>query len=319
MTGMTLDQLRIFLAVTSQMHFTRAAEILYMTQSSVSSAIQNLEEHYGLKLFNRIGRHIEITEAGKLLQVEAQKILEQVHLTERGLQELNNLQRGKLKLGASLTIGNYWLPKKISEFKRQYPGVEMYCILGNTEEISTGTVNGQFDLGFVEGEINTSFIDALELEVIGSDRLVIVVGQSHPWFSIARVSLAELTQTAWVMREPGSGTRAVFEQALKEWGIDLTKLNVALAMSSGEMVKAVVESGVGATAISELMVKKELQLSSLRSVQIQELARSTLIARSFVLLKHRQRFQTRISQEFTKLLTHDPWQNMQPNNPVGAD
>ena len=304
MTGITLDRLRIFLAVAEQMHFTRAAEVLYMTQSSVSSAIQNLEEYYGLKLFDRIGRHIEITAAGKLLKIEAQKILEQVNLTERGLRELNNLHRGELKLGASLTIGNYWLPNKISEFKRHYPGIEIYCTLGNTAEISKGTMDGQFDLGFVEGKINSSVTDALKIETIGSDRLLIIVGRSHPWFSTAQVSLTELTQTTWVMREPGSGTRAVFEQTLREWGIDPTDLNVVLAMNSGEMVKAVVEDGVGVTAISELMIKKELQLNRLRSVQIEELGASTQIARSFFQLKHRQRFQTLISQAFTQLLNY---------------
>jgi len=96
MTGMTLDRLQIFLTVAEQMHFTRAAEVLHMSQSSISSAIQNLEKYYGLKLFDRIGRHIEITEAGKFLQIEARQILEQVDLTERGLQELNNLERGEL-------------------------------------------------------------------------------------------------------------------------------------------------------------------------------------------------------------------------------
>lgn len=86
-----------------------------------------------MKLFHRIARHIEITEAGKLLQREAQKILDQVNLTERGLRELNNLQRGELKLGSSLTIGNYWLPEKISQFQRQYPGISVDCTLANTE------------------------------------------------------------------------------------------------------------------------------------------------------------------------------------------
>ena len=113
MTRATLDQLRVFLAVVEHMHFTRAAEALYMTQSSVSAAIQILEESYGTKLFHRINRRVEITDAGRLLHAEAQKVLDQMDLIERGLQELNNLQRGELKLGASLTTGNYWLPDKI--------------------------------------------------------------------------------------------------------------------------------------------------------------------------------------------------------------
>lgn len=101
MARMTIDQLQIFLAVAQHMHFTRAAEELYITQPSVSAAIQSLEEQYGVKLFNRVGRRIELTLAGKMLQVEAQKILTQVELTERGLRELNNLKQGELKLGAS--------------------------------------------------------------------------------------------------------------------------------------------------------------------------------------------------------------------------
>jgi DNA-binding transcriptional LysR family regulator len=156
MAGMTLDQLRVFLAVVEYLHFTRAAEALYISQPAVSAAIQNLEEQYGVRLFHRIGRQIEITEAGKLLQAEAQKIIDQVVLTERGLQELNDLQRGELKLGSSLTIGNYWLPDKISQFKRQYPGISVNCTLANTEEICEGTATGLFDLGLVEGEVKPS-------------------------------------------------------------------------------------------------------------------------------------------------------------------
>jgi len=303
MTGMTLDRLQIFLTVAEQMHFTRAAEVLHMSQSSISSAIQNLEKYYGLKLFDRIGRHIEITEAGKFLQIEARQILEQVDLTERGLQELNNLERGELNLGASLTIGNYWLPHKISAFKRQHPGIQVYCTLGNTEEICMGTLNRQFDLGFVEGEVNPSQTDALQLDEIGGDRLVIVVGESHPWFHVKEIPLAELTKTDWVMRELGSGTRTTFEQAVKQWGINPDDLNVVLEMSSGEMVKAVVESGVGATAISELMVKKELELESLRPVKIEEFKTPAQVARVFLQLRHRSRFQTLISQAFAKTLT----------------
>lgn len=264
MAGMTLDQLRIFLAVVEHLHFTHAAEALYITQPAVSAAIQNLEEEYGVKLFHRIGRRIEIADAGKLLQVEAQKILDSVTMTERGLRELNNLQRGELKLGTSLTIGNYWLPDKISSFKRQYPGIFVNCSLGNAEEICEGTATGIFDLGLVTGEVKPSLKNCLEQEVVGSDRLQIVVGKSHPWFERIEIPASELPTTAWVMRESGSGAQQMFEQSLQKWGIDPSQLNVILVLNSSEMVKAVVESGVGAAAIPELMVSKEIQLDTLR-------------------------------------------------------
>jgi DNA-binding transcriptional LysR family regulator len=315
--GMTLDQLRIFLAVAQHLHFTRAAEELYITQPAISAAIQNLEHDYGVKLFDRIGRHVEITAAGQMLQEEAQKILDQVALTERGLRELNNLQRGELKLGSSLTIGNYWLPSKLSQFKQQYPGISVNCTLGNTEAICVGTATGLFDLGLIEGEVKPTLKSSLEQEVVASDRLVIVVGKSHPWFDRPVVTLAELQTADWVMREPGSGTQQRFEQALFNWGIDPTTLNVTLVFSSGNMVKAVVESGVGAAAISELMVIKELQLSTLRTIQVVSTVESNgkasgkrsptnppafEIVRPFLKLKHKQRFQTRLSAAFEQIL-----------------
>lgn len=306
MAGMTLDQLRIFQAVAAHLHFTRAAEELYISQPAVSAAIQSLEEQYGVKLFHRIGRHIEITEAGKLLQVEARKILDSVALTERGLRELNNLQRGELKLGSSLTIGNYWLPDKISQFKRRYPGISVNCTLANTEEICEGTAKGLFDLGLVEGEVQPALKSSLEEEIVGSDRLLVVVGKSHPWFERAEIPLTELSTTEWVLRESGSGTQQSFEQTLQNLGIDPSQLNIILVLSTGEMVKAVIESGVGATAISELMVKKELQLDDLRSIQLidnRDGSKATIeIVRSFLKLKHRQRFQTQLSRAFEQIL-----------------
>jgi DNA-binding transcriptional LysR family regulator len=303
---MTLDQLEIFLAVAQHLHFTRAAEALYITQPSVSAAIQSLEKQYGVELFNRVGRRVELTQAGQLLQSEAQKVLDQVALVERGLRELNDLQRGELNLGASQTIGNYWLPSFISRFKRQYPNIRVQCTLGNTEAIATGTATGLFDLGLVEGLVKPELAACLEQRVIGGDRLQIVVGRTHPWFKRKTIALTDLASTPWVLREPGSGTRQQFEQALHQWGIHFEELTIILEMSSGDMVKAAVEDGVGATALSELVVAKELLLDTLRCLQVKGFAKGAfnpnVMARSFLLLKHQERFQTRIAQTFEQLL-----------------
>ncbi len=303
---MTFEQLRIFLAVAELLHFTRAAEALYMTQPGVSAAIQNLEAEYGVKLFHRIGRNTQITDAGKLLQMEAQKILEQVALTERGLRELNNMQQGELRLGASLTIGNYWLPSKISQFKRQYPGISVNCTLGNADEICEGTAIGLFDLGLVTGEVKASLQNCLRQQVVGSDCLQIVVGKSHSWYKCKEISPEELLTTTWVMRESGSGAQQVFEQALKSWGIDPTQLNVVLVLNSSEMVKAVVESGIGAAAIPELMVQNELKLSTLHAVPVIDREKGSgtklEIIQPVWKLKHLQRFQTRVASAFEVIL-----------------
>jgi len=181
------------------------------------------------------------------------------------------------------------------------------CTLANAEEICAGTATGTFDLGLVTGDIKASLKKILEEEVVGSERLLIVVGQSHPWFERAEVSLTEIAKTDWVMREAGSGVQQMLEQALQSWGINPDELNVTLVLNSSEMVKAVVESGTGAAAIPELMVKKELQLCTLRSIKIIDSQPSSNVCfeiiKPVLKLKHRQRFQTGITKAFEQILT----------------
>ncbi len=303
---MTFEQLRIFLTVAEQMHFTRAAEILYISQPAVSAAIQSLEGEYSIKLFHRVGRRVEITEAGRLLFIEAQKILERVAIAERHLRELNNLKQGELRLGSSLTIGNYWLPDKLSQFQHRYPSILVNCTLANAEEICEGTASGRFDLGLVSGEVKPALQSSLLQEEVGCDRLQIVVGQSHPWFERTAVAVEELPTISWVMREAGSGAQQVFEQALRSWGIEPSQLKVMLSLSSSEMVKAVVERGVGAAAIPESMVTKELQLHTLHAIQVvdprSDLLHPLEIVQPIFKLKHPQRFQPQTMRVFEQIL-----------------
>lgn len=317
---MTLEQLRIFLAVAQHLHFTRAAEYLYITQPAVSAAVQSLEKEYSVKLFHRIGRNIEITTAGQLLQIEAQKILDRVAIAERNLREMNNLQQGELRLGSSLTIGNYWLPDKISQFKQRYPGITVNCTLANAEEICDGTAGGRFDLGIISGDVKISLTHMLEQQTIGQDQLQVVVGKSHPWFESSTVAVEDLFTTPWVMRESGSGAQQIFEQALQTWGIDPPQLEVALVLCSSEMVKAVVESGIGAAAIPELMVKKELQVGSLRAIQVIDHHSTNPIRLEIIQpvlkLKHLQRFQTQIMGAFESILLNQPFPDLRSTNSV---
>jgi DNA-binding transcriptional LysR family regulator len=311
---MIFEQLRIFLTVAEQMHFTRAAEILYISQPAVSAAIQSLEGEYSVKLFHRVGRRVEITEAGRLLFVEAQKILERVAIAERHLRELNNLKQGELRLGSSLTIGNYWLPDKLSQFQHRYPSILVNCTLANAEEICEGTASGRFDLGLVSGEVKPALQSSLLQEEVGCDRLQIVVGQSHPWFERTAVAVEELLTISWVMREAGSGAQQVFEQALRGWGIEPSQLKVMLSLSSSEMVKAVVERCVCAAAIPEFMVTKELQLHTLHAIQVIDPQSDFLhpleIVQPIFKLKHPQRFQPQTMRVFEQILLQQDVRNL---------
>jgi DNA-binding transcriptional LysR family regulator len=303
---MTLEQLRIFLAVAEHLHFTHAAEALYITQPAVSAAIQSLETEYNIKLFHRVGRRVEIAEAGQILQKEAQTILEQVAIAKRNLQELNNLQQGELRIGASLTIGNYWLPDKLSQFQQQYPAIRISCSLANAEEICTGTALGRFDIGLVCGDIKPALKSSLEQEVIGHDYLHIVIGQGHPWFSKSRVLVEDLLQADWVMREAGSGAQQIFEQALQRWGINVHQLKTILILSSSEMVKAVVERGVGAAALPALMVQKELTLNTLKALHVIDCSTTSShflkIEQPILKLRHAQRYKAKAMFAFEQIL-----------------
>ncbi|MEN9241771.1 MAG: LysR substrate-binding domain-containing protein [Thermostichus sp. DG02_3_bins_51] len=297
---MTLEQLRIFLAVAEHLHFTRAAAALYITQPAVSAAIQALERRYGIPLFHRLGRRVELTEAGRWLQEQGQRILSQVQQLEQGLQDLSNLQVGELHLGSSLTIGNYWLPYRLSTYKQCYPGIQVRCTLGNTEAICEGVLRGDFDLGLVEGVIRAADQPHLTQQIIAWDRLSIVVGQKHPWYTRAEVSIPELVETDWVMREAGSGTQQRFEAALTQWGIPIECLSVSLRVQSGEMIKALVSQGSAAAAISEMMIQNEIRLGDLREVPLA--TGSDALQRPFLLLKHRQRYSSRAAQAFEQLV-----------------
>jgi len=302
---MTLDQLHIFLAVAQHLHFSRAADELYLTQPAVSTAIQSLERQYKVRLFHRVARRVELTDAGRALATAAKKVLVEVEVAERSLQQFNNLQQGELKLGASQTIGNYWLPRFISQFRQHYPGIQIDCALSNTQSVSAGVVTGTFDLGLVEGEVHPSVLVHLQGETVGYHHLQIVVGHSHPWFTQPTVSAKELLTTSWVLREAGSGTRQRFEQVLQQWNIQPVELNIAAEMKSAAMVKAAVEGGVGAAVLSEMTIRKERQLDTLRSVEVIEAQTPNFaeqLVLPFLLLKHRERFQSLASRAFEQIL-----------------
>src|SRR5579863_6888081 len=150
---MTLEQLRVFVAVAERQHVTRAAEALNIAQSAVSAAVAALEGRHGAKLFHRVGRGIELTEAGALFLVEARAVLARADSAELVLSELSGLKRGALSVYASQTIASYWLPRYLVAFRRAYPGVAIRLSVGNTSQVAAAVRAGAADLGFVEGAV----------------------------------------------------------------------------------------------------------------------------------------------------------------------
>jgi DNA-binding transcriptional LysR family regulator len=300
---MNLDQLRVFLAVARHLHFSRAADELYITQPAVSAAVAKLENQYGVRLFHRIGRRVEITDVGRFLAVEGARLLERVDLLERGLQDFNNLQRGVLSLGASLTVGNYWLPARIKAFWDRHAGIELRCSLANAEQVLEGTAQGQFDLcflsGWPDGGLPLLGGDLLSAEEVGQEQLLVVVGRGHPWFGLPLLQPHQLRDSAWVMRERGSGAQSLLDGVLSDVGVPAEALNVTLVLNSSEMVKAIALEGGAAAALPETMVRQEVELGLLWPMPIEGCTRHR---QPIWMVKHRQRYGSRLLLAFEELV-----------------
>ena len=286
---MTLDQLKIFIAVAECEHVTKAAAALNMTQSAVSSALQALQERHAISLFDRVGRRIELSQQGRQFLEHAKEVLRAADAAELALLDMRGLKRGTVAIAASQTSGAYWLPQKLVRFSSAYPAIDIKLSLGNTDEVAQAVNSGEAEIGFIEGAIR---FDDLILKEVHNDQLIVVVGRDHAWRHKRRVTNDDVLAARWVLRERGSGTRSVFEQALKRAGIPVEKLIVGLELPSNEAIRAAVEAGAGATAISQAVVNAALQQESLFAVPFEP------INRPFCLLRHRDRALSKAAEAF---------------------
>ena len=283
---MTLEQLRVFVAVAERQHVTRASEALNLAQSAVSAAIAALEGRHGAQLFDRVGRGIELTAAGTVFLVEARAVLARAAAAELTLSELGGLKRGTLLVQASQTIASYWLPRHLVAYRQAFPGIDIRLAIGNTAQVATAVHAGVAELGFVEGAVDDPLLHSLE---VARDQLVIVVAPDHPWAETTPQP-TQLGESEWVFREVGSGTRSAFEAALRGMGVELGCLRVALELPSNEAVRAAVEAGLGATALSASAAAPSLEAGLLHQVRLE------LPDRCFHVLRHSQRSQSRAAE-----------------------
>lgn len=291
--GMTLEQLRVFVAVAERQHVTRAAEALHIAQSAASASIAALEGRHGAKLFHRVGRGIELTEAGTLFLVEARAVLARAEAAELVLSELGGLKRGTLAVQASQTIASYWLPRHLVAFRRAHPGIDLRLAIGNTTQVAAAVHDGSAELGFVEGAVDDP---ALESRAVARDQLVIVVGTGHPWAGCGAITPDRLAESDWVLREAGSGTRSVFEAALDGFGLQVSSLRVVLDLPSNESVRGAVEAGMGATALSASVAAPSIEAGLLHQVGL------TLPERNFHVLRHTERYRSRAADALLAII-----------------
>ena len=285
---MTLDQLRIFLAVAEREHVTRASEALNLTQSAVSAAISALEARHGVKLFDRIGRRIVLTDAGRSFVGEAQAVLSRSALAERTLADMAGLKRGHLRIAASQTVANYWLPARLTRFRAAYPGIELRVQIGNSEAAAAAVRTLAADIAVVEDE---ACDDALSETILARDAMQMVVSRGSD-----NTPIDDPRRARWVLREAGSGTRAVFDAWLFKRKLRISDLDNPLILPSNEAVRSAVEAGAGASILSEMVVTRSIESGLIRALSVD------LPYRHFRLLRHRERHLTGGETAFLQIL-----------------
>jgi len=293
---MNFNHLLIFHKVAEKRHFTHAAEELFISQPAVSKQIHELEKTLGQPLFTHIRRSIYLTEAGQLLYDYANRIFALSSEAEAALEEMHDLERGRLAIGASTTIGTYLLPELLGHYRTQYPHIQLSLDITNADEVQERLLTHRIEIGLVEGMV--SDIDFVK-QVWRQDELVLIASPQHP---LARdneqVSLQHLLDEniPFIRREQGSGTRAVLEEALAARG--LSPLQTSMELGSTEAIKRAVAAGLGVSFVSEHTIGLELATGQLRRVPLTDF---TLIRPLFIIFP-RQRRLSRATQVFLQLI-----------------
>ncbi len=246
----TLKQLAVFSATARLKGITKAAEELYITQSAASQSLKELESILGFQLFNRVGRELQLNKQGEHILTTATQMLE---LQSRLENSLDDPVQGKLVVSASVTIGSYVLPKLLAKFVRLYPLVEPKLDISNSEQVIEQLAQGQAHIGFVEAPI---VHPSLTVTPWCSDYLTIFCSPRHQLAKQKQLSLAELSEQRWVLREHGSGTRSVFIAAMQKQGF---RIKNTMDLSRQEAIKQAVKADLGLGVLSQRSIEDELK------------------------------------------------------------
>jgi DNA-binding transcriptional LysR family regulator len=277
---LTLRQFEVFLAVARARSFRRAAEALHLSQPALSQHVRELEGALGARLFDRLGRAVHLTEAGRILEDHATRLFATLADARHAIADLQGLERGSLALGASTTPGIYVLPQVLGRFRQRYPAIEVTVQLGNSAEIATLVRRGDLDLGVV-GDGGTGLAEASVAARV-EDELVLIVGPAHAWAHRGEIDPAELAGEPLLLREPGSATRQVTERALAGARVGY---RAGLVLPHTEAIKQGVLAGLGVAFVSVLAIQGERASGRLRAVRI----RGLRIVRRFHLIHHARR------------------------------
>jgi len=283
-------RLQVFTTVARLLSFTKAAESLHMTQPAVTFQIRQLEEYFNTRLFDRTHNRITLTEAGQLVKQYADQIISKYNEMDNEVRTLTGDIQGPLLIGASTTIGEYFIPGIVGNYQSRFPEVKIRLRIANTNGIIHMVENNEIDIGIVEGPVNNK---NLVKEIIWNDELVLVCATKHPLSENKKVNIVDVMEYPFISREEGSGTREVLENYLVKRKIEPDTVNIIMEFGSPESIKSAVTAGLGVSILSVATMEKELALNALAAVPL-----SPPIKRTFSIVYQRQKFRLRAMEEF---------------------
>ncbi len=273
-----ISTLRVFLAAAEEKNFSSAAKRLHLSQSAVSQNIQSMERAYGVDLFIRHGRVVELSETGQTILPMARDVLRAARLLEDGFQEINHQVGGELLIGCSTSAGKYLLPALLSDFQCEYPSVHPRVKVMGRDGIHERLLNQSIPLG-----VTSKYFDHRDLESVPlfDDRIYLIVPANHPWANYGKAVPDDLLDEPIIMREEMSGTCETVMQGLKGYGITPDMLNVSMELGNPEAIEMAVERGVGIAFVSEMVAARGLAFGRVKKVEVQglDLKRTVYIAR----------------------------------------
>lgn len=261
---MNLYHLRVFMTVAEHEHITRASEELYLSQPAVTKIVQSLEQEVGQKLVERQGRRIALTYAGQVLRTYARRMFALEREMEEALAALSDIETGEVTLAANHITGIYLLPTIVARFRARYPCVKINLGILKSREIVEEVLEWRLDFGLVEVD-PAELPLGLEYETIAHDELILVVSPNHPWSELTSIRPEELRDGVLILREPGSGILESIEHAFAHQGYSVSPL---LTVPDSEVIKQMALKGVGATIISAMSVRRELENGELLRLPI---------------------------------------------------
>ena len=283
---MTLRHIKIFVAVCETGSATAAGEKLFIAQPSISLAISELEDYYGVKLFDRLSKRLYITEAGKHFLENASHI---VKIFEEMETEIRNFDtQGIIRIGASITIGNYLLPKYVEKFKRLHPNMEVQAIIANSDTIEENLMKNNIDLALIEGIIHSPYLKSIHFK---EDELVLICGLSHPLAVRDEIELEDIKNEDLLLREKGSAGREICDGLFATNGIEI---NILWESTSTQAIVRAVISGLGLSILPYLLVKDSIERGEVKVIKIKDVS----LKRSFSIIYHKNKFLTNSAKDF---------------------